>query len=362
MALKLTTRMPYGNACATRIRTNGDEVEVQFSPSPCGFAERLWFYFRLFESTPDTPQGTRIKLILKHADTLSEIDEPSALVPVYHKDGQGWSRMKHGVIEREPDGQRRVVWNLRYPEPSVEVALCYPYGMPEIKNLVSKAKGYWKLDSIGISGGGREIVRLSNLYQATSDNHPGLYIVARRHAGETPGSWVLDGLLRHLSVSGKTPLMVWAQPLADIDGVLRGHYRASAVDPSRPELRILDTDVQRWKERCRPLLILELSASAVSVRDGVHSCLPAESDTDPDLRKEAERWANMFKTALTPTYVSSEFMRESCEPFAFSHYGVCSLSIHIPYSQIGSTELTPKDYRQLGKRLADAVIRRQGKS
>jgi len=362
MALKLTTRMPYGNACATKIHPNGDEVEVQFSPSPCGAAERLWFHFRLFESTPESPQGTRIKLVMNHADTVSGIDDPSALVPVYHKEGQAWSRMKHGVIEREPDGQRRVIWNLRYPEPAVEVALCYPYGMPEIKNLVSKAKGYWKLDSVGISGEGREIVRLSNLYQVKSDHHPGLYVVARRHAGETPGSWVLDGLLRHLSVSGKTPLLVWAFPLADIDGVLCGHYRTSAGDSCRPELRILDADIQRWKERCRPLLLLDLSASAISTKDGVHCCLPAEGETDPELRKETERWANMFKTALTPAFASGDFMREPPEPSLFSRHGICSLSLHIPYSQIGSTELTPKDYRQFGKRLADAVVRRQGKS
>ena len=361
MGLKLIKKIPYGNACAINIHSNGDEVEVRFSPSPYGAAAPLWFCFRLIESTPEVPQGSRVKLILKYADTLNGIEDLVALVPVYQNNGQGWSRMRHGVVKRELDGQRQVVWNLRYPDPSIDIALCYPYGIPEIKNLVSKSKGYWKLDGIGISRRGREIIRLSNLYQSMSDHHPGIYIVARRHAGETPGSWVLDGLLRRFSMLGKTQFLVWALPLSDIDGVLHGDYPTYSSNTCDLSLQCLHLDIQRWKERCRPLLLLNLGASTIRMQGEIYSTLPPKSDAFPKLRKEAERWANTFKTALTNEFASNKFLRELTGQHVFEHHNICSLSLHFPYSQIGSTDLTLKDFRQFGKRLADAIIHRQGK-
>jgi len=362
MGLKALTRLPYANACAVEIRAGEDQVEVRFAPSPDEHEAGPWFHLRLVDNSPEGASPGRIKLVLKHLENLRGVGDAVGLMPVYQQGGHGWQRMKHGQEERSPDGQRHAVWYLRYPEPELDIAFCYPYGMPEVKSLIAKSKGYWHCDGIGISRGARERVRLSNLYEPTGANQAGLCLFARRHPGETPGSWVLDGFLRHFSVSRKTPFLTWAFPLVEVDGIMNGcHWGSSS---SAHDMRVIETDVLRWKQRCRPLLALNFRAGEAGETDGVYCRLPG-NDAEPPLKADADKWANVFKDALTPGFAAADFKRPAAVNDGLVDLpalrDVCTLALHVPYALVGTTQLTQKDYRQVGKRLAEAVLRRPGK-
>ena len=362
MGLKVTPRIPAGNACAVEVRENGEEPEIRFAPSPHRGNESLWFHFRISADQP--VEGSRVKLVLKHFDMLRGAGEPDAIVPVYHREGQGWLRMKHGREEKSADGQRQATWYIRYPEPSVDVALCFPYGSGEVRSLVAKSKGYWAQDDIGVSSDGQGITRLSNMYQPPNDGQRGLYLIARHHAGETPGSWVLDGFLRHFSMQGKKPFMIWAAPLCDVDGIMRGCYRADRSHASSPERHVLRADIARWRARCRPLLAIDFAAGTAGDKEGLYCSVV--SDADAKLCEAAGKWANIFKNAMTPGFAAPDFRRNSPGgtedgTSVFLEQGVCALAVHAPYAVIGTDELAQKDYRQIGKRLAEAILRRQGR-
>lgn len=380
MALRVFTRIPYGNAAEITVDTSDEVPIVSFTPSPHGGPECLWFCFRLVETSPETVKATKVKLVLKHFDNLLGAKEALACMPVCHHANQGWIRMKHGQEEVAPDGQRNVTWLLDYPNPTTDVALCFPYGRPELDLLVSKSKGYWQVTTIGLSQAGRQLLRLSNSFGKPGGDQPGLYLIARQHSGETPGSWVLDGLLQHFSVAKKNPFLIWAIPLSNIDGIERGDYgkdnfpydinRAWGRPPMRHEALVIQRDIRRWKERCRPVLALDFHAPGLSETDGIYCYLPSPG-LNAEMHAQALKWANVMKDALTPEFASPDFARVAkyksrwetpnfASYFAFD-LGICAFAIETPYAMAGKTVLTQKQYREAGHRLAEAIVRRFGR-
>ena len=237
--------------------------EVHFAADPHGGPECLWFCLRVYETDPqEVAADATVRVALKYVPNMLGASSPSSLLPVSRQEGQAWVRMKPGKTEELPDGQYMATWVIPHPTPAVDIAFCYPYGRDEIDQLLQKSRGYWHRDAIGLSQQGRTIARLSNDYGKPGGRRPGVYLVARQHSGETPGSWVLDGLLQHLSRDSAHAPVTWAVPLTNIDGVIHGDYgkdnfpydlnRAWGSPPMRHETRVMQQDIRRWKERCRP--------------------------------------------------------------------------------------------------------------
>ena len=379
MSLRVDTRVPYGNAAAVEVVAAGDVTEVRFAPAPHGGPECLWFLFRLIETEPDPARQTKVRLVLKHFDQILGGTNPADCVPVGQVAGQAWARLKHGEEQGTPDGRRQATWILNHPAPWIDVAFCYPYGQPDVEALLSRAKDYWHKDVIGLSQSGRPLVRLSNGYGTPGGTQPGIYLIARQHAGETPGSWVLDGLLQHLAATRKAGYVIWAVPLADVDGVGYGDYgkdgfpydlnRAWGDPPMRHETLVIKQDLLRWKQRCRPALALDFHAPGACEKDGVY-CYLTELDPGAPTAAEAVKWANSIQNELKAEFAAADFKRVAryasrwTTPNFASHLhrdlGVCALPLEIPYAQIGTELLTQKSYRLIGRRIADAIFRRHG--
>lgn len=379
MALKVLTDIPYGNARSVSVHRDGDKPEVVFAADPKGGCEALWFCFRLVETAPETPHPAKVRLTLKHFNTLSGVASPSELMPVYRPADQGWHRMSAGVGSNEKDGRGRVSWSVPYPSPSLDVAFCFPYGRDELRSLQSKSKGYWQSDEIGLSQAGRSVVRLANDYGKPGGNRHGLYLVARQRPGETSGSWVLDGTLRYLARGRKDPFLTWSAPLADVDGIVRGRFggdtmpcgldQAWAIPPARHECRVLQDDIGRWKGRCRPTLAIDFRAARACETGGVYCWLPP-AENAAELHKAAGKWANVIRQELGADFASQDFSREQLTPtypggvlfdqFMTATHGVCALTVAVPCAKIGTTVLAQKHYRDMGERIARALVRRTG--
>src|SRR5690606_27836889 len=97
-----------------------------------------------------------------------------------------------------------------------------PYANEELLKLLSETGSLWRSDAIGITGSGAPLQRLTNWMGEVDGVTDGIYCMARQHASESPGSWVLDGFLRHITSVGADAPMVWTIPFVDVDGVLAG--------------------------------------------------------------------------------------------------------------------------------------------
>jgi len=383
LALFVDTSIPHGNACDIEILHRAGETEVRFSADPHGGLEALWFCFRLTIESTD-PQS--VTLVLRNPQNLLGYLPATNIRPVINADGAGWKRLDAGCVRALPDGRIQIAWNLQLRSSYADVAFCYPYGLPEIEQLVNDTDGYWRADTIGVSQGARPIVRLSNRYGEPGSADPGLYIVARQHAGETSGSWVLDGFLRHMATAAGAAPMVWVVPLINIDGVERGDYgkdnwphdlnRAWHTPPRSPmryEVLVAQHDIALWSKRCRPTLAMDWHAPGGTEAEGIYFPLPdPEKETQGYLH--AFRWAEELQRALGSRYARPGLPRHSSYPsrweepwgrpgfssYMWNHLQVPAVSIEVPYAMIGDLVMTRDEYRSAGRQLAQGVLERLG--
>jgi len=376
MSLKVSSRITYGNATAVNIIGDTDLPEIIFTVAPHGHAEALWFCFEVIETEPEKVTASRIKITLKYVRNLAGCNEIQELKPVYQPKGQQWFRMKSGHANIASDGQISASWTIPYPAPSTTIAFCYPYGRTELATMMQKSKGYWHQDSIGVSQHGRNIIRLSNNYGKTGGNQLGIYIIARQNAGETPGTWVLDGMLQQFSRNKKHNFIIWAIPLADIDQIIKGDYNKYSANnlinswgdnPTRYETVLFQNDIKEWNQRCKPYLIIDLQSPGGSDTDGIYSLLP-DPEQFAEANKETVAWANVFKETLKSDYAADDFKRVTpttnrmLSDFARKEINCTAITLNIPYASCKKNIMQQKQYRDAGKRIADAILHRNHKN
>ncbi|MFN2352614.1 MAG: hypothetical protein ABR497_11785, partial [Kiritimatiellia bacterium] len=217
----VNTDVPGGNAHVLQKRLIGEIFEIDFMPSPAGGPAAMWFYFCVDPGCEASVKNVRCLLHLPDI-LLGGTSSPAGFLPVYKTAQRAWTRVESVALQARPDG--RPVWDWMMPgnEGPLEVALCYPYGEAELECLIKDTA--LPSDVIGITAGNRLLRRLSNAPGAAGSLRPGVYCLARQHAGETPGSWILDGFLREIAAAGECAPLVWTVPLVDVDGVAAGFY------------------------------------------------------------------------------------------------------------------------------------------
>jgi len=375
MSISVTAKIPYGNVCDVRVTEAGKTTEVRFAADPHGGPESLWFCFRVEEEGKRLSPRSKVELTLSHSTNVLGGGRPLAFRPVLRAADGDWERLGPPAVEQLPDGRRLVSWVVDAPRRFFDVALCYPYGMAEVETLVRETGNFWRADVIGVSQQARPLVRLSNDCGKKRGRRAGLYLTARQHSGETPGSWVLDGFLRHMATLGEDAPLIWALPLTNIDGVEQGDYgkdnfpydlnRAWGMVPMRHETLVFQRDVARWKERCRPVLGLDFHAPGGTEKDGIFAYVP-DPETSPEKYNTALAWNAGIRKALTRRYAAEDFnrvarYRSRWETPDFTDYicqavDVCGFTFETPYALAGRLVFTREDYRDAGKRIATAVM------
>lgn len=394
MSFTVETDVPYGNACQVEVDAAGGPAPsgftVAFAPHPHGGPEVLWFCFRIrriaqiahrtMTSGRIVPAPRKIRLVLKNPGNMLGGQRPEAMRPVARYERGDWERLGPGVREDLPDGRVIGTWTIDAPATYVDVAYCYPYGMPEVEMLLEDSRGALAADTIGASQQGRPILRVSNLAGEAESERPGLYLISRQHSSETSGGWVLDGFLREVASmtekgSDTTPL-VWAVPLSNIDGIEQGDYgkdnfpydlnRAWGAPPMRHETLVIQRDMNLWKGRCRPAVALDFHAPGACETSGVYVYLP-DPDEFPDDVEAANDWAAAFKEALGE-YAAEDFGRVAkyasrwetpgFTKHARTAFGVVSMTFETPYASCGEIVMTRERYQEAGARIAGVVAER----
>jgi hypothetical protein len=383
--------IPFGNVGDVTIaadRSSAGIIEVGFTAQPMNGPEVMWFCFRIAWSADANRSAAPLRLVWRHwGNALGAADDDliDAVRPVVRPAGEDWQRLEACQRIELPDGRVWPAWEMKglAARQSLDVALCYPYGPDEVTALVSELGAPWRADTIGLSQEGRPLTRLSNGVGEVGAQQPGLYIVARQHAGETPGSWVLDGLLRELAAAhraGKPVPLTWVVPLADIDGVMAGAYgkdrypydlnRAWGRPPMRHEALVIQRDMHRWAQRCRPALVLDSHAPGVCETRGVYCFLP-DPDAAPRRAALSRPWCDRLEAAIGRPLAAGEFGRVAKYPsrwstsdsptftaFAGAQFDCAALALETPYALAGdgAVVLTIEQYRLIGRRIAAAVL------
>lgn len=378
MTYQIDTQIPYGNACDTEVRATGDGTLVSFAPDPHGGPETLWFCLRIRRLDGTNTDG--LTLVLKHSHNMLGGHHPEAMRPVIRYGDDPWERLPEASQVTSPDGRIELHWTVAAPEQTVDIAYSYPYGLSEVQTLMAETGEVWRRDTIGVSQAARPLWRLSNDYGVPDGERPGLYLMARQHSGETPGSWVLDGFLRYIATLNNRAPLVWAVPLSNIDGIEGGDYgkdnfpydlnRAWGRPPMRHEVSVFQWDMARWRDRCRPTLGIDFHAPGACESSGVytHVC-------DPDGNRAAYDavmpWIDRIRDALMPEYAADDFVHipryasrwetPNFRDYGWSQLGVPMLTFETPYALAKGRVLTQADYREIGRRIATGVLDHMGR-
>jgi hypothetical protein len=348
---------------------------------PHGGLEALWFCFRVKREAASAPEVMILRLSNAH-NALGGGGDPDGTAPVVRTAGGDWERLGPGVRVTEADGRYHTQWECKVPDEYLDVAFCYPYGPDEVEQLIAAGDGYWRRDVIGVSQAGRPMERLSNSYGEPDGRLPGIYIVSRQHSAETPGSWVLDGFLRHCAAVDEREVAIWSVPIANIDGVIQGDYgkdnfphdlnRAWGTPPMRYEVQVLMLDMQRFSRQTDLRLGLDFHAPGGNEKFGIYHFAP-DPGNHPEWAARNAGYSEPILRALTKRYADVEFSRVARYPsrwsnpamdaptfttYCFENLGICGMSFETSYAYCRELLMTRDEYRQAGRRIAQAVLSR----
>ncbi len=374
MTWHLDLDFPGSNACGAAITCVDGAPAISLTPDPKDSPEALWFRFRLRRLEPEAPAPW---LVLRHVGTLLGGGDGSALQPVARCDGGAWLRLPPGQPCWHADGRCAVRWPLPAAAACLEVAFCFPYGQDELDALIA-ATGM-RVQAVGASERGRPLLRLDNGPGVQGSPRRGLFVLARQHSGETPGSWVMDGMLRRIAELGDAAPLTWVVPFGDPDGVLSGCYGKDrhpvdfnrawpGIDslPRRHEVMCWMHEIARWRTRCTPTLLLDLHAPGGHERTGVYAFTP--SGADGTVPATVEAWAARLQLALgAPWSAAQDFARVGRYPSRWTReahltgsrwaveQGLPALTVETSYQGQGERAFSTEDYQTIGMRLADGV-------
>jgi hypothetical protein len=347
---------------------------VEFMSEPRTSPQALWFHLECSATEP-----AAVRFVWLNADSclgLGRREDLENVRPVLCMDGGRWLRASNVAVELRGSGGHILTFATDASATTVSAAFCYPYGPDELHDTLSEVKGTWSEEPIGVTGRGRLLPRLR---AERAEPVAGAYVVTRQHAGETPGSWVLDGLLGAVSGAVETdPLRQiewWVVPFVDLDGVIAGDYgkdamprdfnRSWAMMPMRPEVQAIQRDMWRFAGRCARRMVLDLHAPGGGER-AVYQFLPR--DDRPDEQKQAgaaftPRLAAELpeippdSLARVPRYPSRWTTGDTATTWSWDHLdGTTGVSIETAYQGPGQGPwFEPDDYRRIGAAIARAV-------
>ena len=374
MGIEFSTDFPGGNGLCLGIREGDAEepVTVRFAAELKNCPIALWFHFRLTGIA-----GRPVRLILANPEqTLGGLDW-SKNKPVYRSPDTKWQRTDKPIAIATSGGRTEWAYDLPGAGDAVEFAFCFPYQGEDFEAAISEIDDSFHTEEIGISPHGRRILRVRNKYQAS--DLPGVFLTARHHAGETPGSWVLEGLLRYVARSPKLRDTVawWAVPFVNIDDVVEGSY---GKDPwpwdisraymhaglKRAEARAVALDIRRWAKECKPLLYIDLHAPTHRERENY---VPIASADDEVFEQSpgAKPFAEIY-LAQMPQGIRSSFAWKDTSGWVTRYEGLSSsgwvrkelsidaFTIETSYQGNEKVDYTIADYQRMGRTLAETIF------
>lgn len=217
--MRISAHFEAGNAANVEVKGN----TVSFEARPHGSPQPLWFYFRV-DGLPEEP----VTFVLRNAAAcLGGLQSFRVVRPVYSYNQVTWERSEQGQID---PALGTFTFRQKFARRSAYVAFCYPYTLTRLERYLARIKERQAVhvEVLTWSPAGRPVYHVSLGRVETA--YCTIWLTARNHAGETPGSFVLEGFLE-----GALSNQDWARrlrqrarihaiPMVDMDGVVEGAY------------------------------------------------------------------------------------------------------------------------------------------
>ncbi len=372
MTISLRTDFPGGNGQLL----NADKIKgksvVRFAAEAKNCPLALWFHFRI-----SGLDGTGLRCVLTNPEQTLDGADWSGNCIVYRSGGAKWIRTKKPERINVAGGRCEWAWDIEAGDDEIEVAFCFPYQLADLEATLDKLGGTFSSTTIGMTPAGRQIVRVFN--QPGKGNLPGVFLTARHHAGETPGSWVLDGLLRRVAAEKRLHERItwWAVPFVNLDDVVDGSYGKDPYPcdcnraygpgfPRRVEVAAVMADIRRLQQAANCLFFADLHAPGHNEHKNyvpAYDWRKDSSDNSADEKEFAERFC-----ALCPEDIRSPLAydtRQGALPGPYSGFAsqrwaatvlnIDAVVLETSYQGNGKTYYTIEDYRRIGAALAETI-------
>lgn len=214
----VTTRFPGGSA--EDLRRAGDGVV--FAAGHNGSPYSMWWHFTIRGA-----QGLSVPCTWEHTGEVLGSSQVGMTVPVYTDEKGVWRRVNPRQCRYDP-AAGQFTFLVPCHTPRVEVAFSYPYTLAQAEALVRAAV---RQPGVTVSELARsEQGRACDIIEVGEGDWQ-VWVTARHHAGETPGAYVLEGLLQAVLASPELRRVgrFHFVPVMDVDGVAEGWYGKDRV-------------------------------------------------------------------------------------------------------------------------------------
>jgi hypothetical protein len=338
-----------------------------------GSPRPLWFHFCVEDAT--TP-AVRVDL-MNADDCLGPRLAWRFARPVFSADAVHWQRVARTNYVKETEQHGYFDFTVPIVGRRTYVAYCYPYHTRELLRCLNACaeRPDGAVRSLCLSTEGRPVplVRLGNLVEPRY----GVWVIARQHAGETPASFVAEGLLEWAAgddpraTALRADASIHVVPLVDIDGVFHGRYgkdrepvdfnRDWCETPSHPQIDALVASTAAWAAAHPYDLLIDLHAP----HHGETACFVfADEAGEPEAMVASRRRLMELLAAESPAEVGfrADDVRQREAPLGSARdhqartHGVLVLCLEISYHFARSGGLlTPSLYRRFGASLGRAI-------
>lgn len=231
MALMVDSNFPGGGV--ENVRIINDTNLFFTAPVDGSLSNRsMWFAFRIRGA-----QGRNLTFRQEMMERTLEVNiygTYAAVRPVVREGTSGeWKRISDVTYDRES-----LQFSFRYTPESNETyfAFCYPYQLSDLQSFFSKYEGREDVTelSLGKTSSGRPYPAYLLGRDDKAPNKKLVFLKCRQHSGETPGSFVLEGLMQQiladdeLGQSLREKALFFVVPMVHLDGVEDGHYGKDA--------------------------------------------------------------------------------------------------------------------------------------
>ncbi len=364
-----------GNGCILRVEPRAEGWEIAFASEPRTSPQPLWFHLEAGDLA-----GAPVEFVWENPDIcLGNPGELASLRPVLKSDHESWRRCDAVRLVEHEDGRKSLCFSHEGGANRVSAAFCFPYGPPHLEATLADTGDVWERCVIGVTTGGRPLPRL-RLRGDHSESRAGLYLSARQHSGESPGSWVLDGILRFLADDSDEArqigrlLDVWVCPFVDLDGVVEGNYGKDALPwdfnrawepmPMRSAVHAIMADLRRFRERTSSRLLVDLHGPGHST-PGVYVQLPRAERPELQMQGAQEFASDLADSfpelhaiacAHETNYASRWNKLATIASWAWDTLGETqAVSVETSYQRLVDEPLYPDDYRRIGRRVLRAA-------
>ena len=260
-------------------------------------------------------------------------------------------------------------------ERETRIAFCYPYTLGDLNKIRKKLLSRDNFTEQVLC----KSIDENPVYVWGVGTGPlGVWLTCRHHAGETPSSFVLEGLMNELLSPEYCELLdritFRCCPVVDVDNVQRGAYGkyGPPCDPSMDwgERPVLGTIVflKNYFAASNETPVLYLDLHSPEPFGSTYVCTWLQNEVTPDYWNRInafcqcllKRTSPPLKLDMSRTHGYPEWfhgnMDRSSQGYFKEKYNCLSLTFEISYnSPMGKPQSTQSDYTYLGTRLWKAV-------